>query len=140
MKLDKVMVPVDGSDHSMRAAEAAADLVGPAGGEILLVHCHKSFPSVIGEPYLQEAITRIRENSDDLIAPYRTLFREKGLTVVERLLEGPPGSVLPEVAEIEKCDMIVMGSRGRTDLQGLFLGSVTHRVLRSTPCPVLVVR
>ena len=140
MKLRKIMVPVDGSDHSMRAAESAADLAALAGGEIFLVHCHKSFPSVIGEPYLQEAITRIRENSDALTAPFRELFEKKGLSVVERLLEGPPGSVLPEIARIEKCDMIVMGSRGRTDLQGLFLGSVTHRVLRSTPCPVLVVR
>ncbi len=140
MKFKKIMVPVDGSDHSMKAAETAADLVFLTGGEILLVHCHKSFPSVIGEPYPQEAITRIRENSDELMTPYRHLRREKGIGVVERLVEGPPGSVLPEIADIEKCDMIVMGSRGRTDLQGLFLGSVTHRVLRSTPCPVLVVR
>ncbi len=140
MELKKIMVPVDGSDHSMRAAEAAADLAAMAGGEVLLVHCHKSFPSVIGEPYLQEAITRIREHSDTLVAPYRELFNKRGIAVVERLLEGPAGGVLPEIAQIEKCDMIVMGSRGRTDLQGLFLGSVTHRVLRSTPCPVLVVR
>ncbi|MCP4755050.1 MAG: universal stress protein [Proteobacteria bacterium] len=58
----------------------------------------------------------------------------------ERILEEPAGSVIPNVAEIEKSSMIVMGSRGLTDLEGLFLGSVTHRVLHLAPCPVLVGR
>jgi nucleotide-binding universal stress UspA family protein len=65
---------------------------------------------------------------------------EKGVDFSERLLEGPPRQAVAEVASRESCDLIVIGSRGLSDLEGLFLGSVTHRVLRVAPCPVMVIR
>jgi nucleotide-binding universal stress UspA family protein len=49
------------------------------------------------------------------------------------------GRVLKRMG-MEKADMIIMGSRGRTDLEGLLLGSCTHRVLKTASCPVLVIR
>lgn len=55
-------------------------------------------------------------------------------------MEGHADDVIVEVAKIEKCDLIVMGLRGRTDLEGLLLGSNTHRVIETAPCPVLVMR
>ena len=59
---------------------------------------------------------------------------------MDRIFEGPAGHAICEAAEIEKVDMIVMGTRGGNDLEGLLLGSCTHRVLKTAPCPVLVVR
>lgn len=141
MKLKRVLVPVDGSESAKRALEYAADLIELAGGaEILLVHCHKPFPKLLGEPYMQEAIDKIQENVDRIIAPYREILGKAGVEFTECILEGAPWDKITQAAEIEKCDLIVMGSRGCTDFQGLVLGSVTHRVLHATPCPVLVVR
>ncbi|OPX38427.1 MAG: hypothetical protein B1H13_11325 [Desulfobacteraceae bacterium 4484_190.3] len=68
------------------------------------------------------------------------MFREKGVPFSDRILEGSPGNMIAEAARIENCDMIIMGSRGRSDFEGLLLGSVTHRVLQAAECPVLVVR
>jgi nucleotide-binding universal stress UspA family protein len=48
--------------------------------------------------------------------------------------------VIVEAAEKFGADVIVMGSRGRSDLPGLLLGSVTHKVLSMTRVPVLVIR
>ena len=140
MQFKKILVPVDGSDHSMRAAEYALELAKLIDAEIFLLHCRKTLPAVLGEPYYQKAVDDLMEKSNELIEPYRDLFQEAGIQFTYRILEGRPTNIIPEVAEIEECDMIIMGSRGHTNLEGLFLGSVTHRVLHIAPCPVLVVR
>ena len=140
MQIKKIVVPVDGSDQATRAAEVAVELAGLAGAQILLVHCHRPFPAILGEPYFQKAVSRILLKSDELLEPYRRMLKAGNVEFEDRVLEGPPGNSICEVAEIEKCDMIVMGSRGHTDLKGLILGSVAHRVLHAAPCPVLVVR
>ena len=58
----------------------------------------------------------------------------------DKIVGGPTADVICEVAELEKCDCIVMGTRGKSGLESLVLGSVTHKVLHLAPCPVLVVR
>ena len=138
--IKKIMVPVDGSDHAMRAAEYAIALAQQLNSEILLLNTHRPFPVTLGEPYFQKAITKILDKANALLDPYRALLDGSGVAYTDRILEGTPGEVIPQVAEIQKCDMIVMGSRGHSNLEGLLLGSVTHRVLSSSPCPVLVIR
>jgi len=140
MKLKKFLVPVDGSNYSMQAAKYAAELANLMGGEIVLMHCHKSFPVVLGEPHFQNAINKIMEKSNELVEPYRKLFQETGTSFIERILEGPAANAICEVAKLEKLDIIVIGSRGRNKLEGLLLGSCTQRVLNMAPCPVLVIR
>ena len=140
MKLKKFLVPVDGSDYSMRAAKYAAELAKLMGCEIVLMYCHKSFPVVLGEPHFQNAINKIQKKSNELVEPYRKLFQETGTSFIERILERPAAKAICEVAKLEKLDMIVIGSRGRNKLEGLLLGSCTHRVLSTAPCPVLVIR
>jgi len=140
MELKKILVPVDGSQYSMRAVDYASDMAKHMDSEILLIHCHKSFPVVLGEPYFQKAIDKIMKKSNDLLNPYRKAVQEAGVVFIDRILEGPAAQAICEVAGIEKVDMIVMGCRGRNDLEGLLLGSCTHRVLRTAPCPVLVIR
>jgi nucleotide-binding universal stress UspA family protein len=140
MKLKKILVPVDGSDFSLRAAAYAAEMAKLVDGEIMLMHCHKSFPMVLGEPYFQNAINKIIKNAKELLEPFRKILQDAGVVYAERILEGPAAKAICETADIEKTDMIVMGSRGRNDLEGLLLGSCTHRVLKTAPCPVLVIR
>ncbi|RKX92087.1 MAG: universal stress protein, partial [Spirochaetes bacterium] len=45
------------------------------------------------------------------------------------MLEEPSGKAIVEAAKIEKIDLIIMGTKGKTDLEGLIMGSTTHRVL-----------
>lgn len=140
MSASKILIPVDGSSHSLRATHYGVKIAKCMGSDILLIHCHKAFPVTLGEPYLQKMITRRQEDSNRLLQAYRDLLKDEGITFEDRIFEGSPGSVICNVAKIEECEMIIMGSRGHTDLKGLLLGSVAHRVLHAAPCPVTIVR
>jgi nucleotide-binding universal stress UspA family protein len=140
MQINKIMVPVDGSEFATRAAGYAVDMARITNSEILLLHCHKAFPAILGEPYFQNAINKILKKSSILLDPYKKIMQEAGVAFTDRILEGPAARTISEVAKIEKIDLIVMGCRGLNDLEGLLLGSCTHRVLKTAPCPVLVVR
>ena len=135
-----ILLPVDGSQHATRAAAYALKMADLLHARLLLVHCHRPFPVKLGEPYFQKAVDKIMQASAELLSPFRSLIEESGADYGERILEGPPGEKICEVARIEDCEMIIMGSRGRSDLKGLLLGSVAHRVLQQAPCPVLIVR
>jgi nucleotide-binding universal stress UspA family protein len=140
MQGSRILLPVDGSAHADRATDYAIDLTRLMKGRILLLYCHRTFPKVIGEPYLQSIITRTLEDAQACLKPYSDRLRQAAVPFDERVMEGPAGSAIVNVATIDQCDLIVMGTRGRGNLQGLLLGSVTHRVLETAPCPVLVVR
>lgn len=67
--------------------------------------------------------------------------RESGASKVRSLIEdGDPAQRILQRAVSEGADLIVMGSRGFSDLKGLFLGSVSHKVTHLAPCPVMSVR
>jgi len=140
MQIKKILLAVDGSDHSMKAAEYAVEVAKLTQGEILVLHCHRPFPISPGEPYFEMAVAEIQDGTHRILDPFIALLKKSGVPFSDQIEEGRAGDVIPKVADIEACDVIVMGSRGRSELKGLVLGSVTHRVLRTAPCPVLVVR
>ncbi len=140
MKIDKILNPVDGSEHAIHACHYAIELAKVFNARIILLHCHRSFPIELREDHFQEAINTIRDDSEKLVKPYNQMLEENRVDYEIRLLDGRAGDVIPEVARIEKIDVIVMGSRGVTDLEGLILGSVAHRVLHKSNCPVFITK
>jgi nucleotide-binding universal stress UspA family protein len=140
MNEKKILVAVDGSEHSGKVIETAIQYARLLSAKVVLVHCHKKFPTILGEPLRNEAIVTTLRKAETLIAPFTKRLREAEVDVEERLMEDPAGAVIPDIARIEKCELIIVGSRGLTNLEGLFLGSVTNRVLHTTPCSVLVVK
>lgn len=140
MKCELILNPVDGSEHSKRSTEYAMSLAEKYNAKIVLLHCHSRFPVVLSEPYFQQAIDEIMKVSEELTQPYEQMLQEGGLDFEVRILEGLPGSTIARVVEIEKIDLVVMGSRGVSDFEGLFLGSVAHQVLHKVNCPVFIVK
>jgi len=140
MNIKKILNPVDGSEHSIRSTQNAIELATLLGANIILMHCHARFPIVLSEPYFQQAINEISKGSEELVAPFIKMLEKSEIQFDVRILEGAPGNKIPEVAKIEKIDLIVMGSRGVTDFTGLLLGSVAHQVLNKADCPVFITK
>jgi nucleotide-binding universal stress UspA family protein len=139
MKLEKILVPVDDSYHSSSAVRYAAGLAEMSGAEVLLLHCHQPVPLSVGEPNVKHYVKQMINKSQVLLAPLGDILRKRNITVEERAVGGKPATVIADTARTEKFDLIVIGSKGKSDLEGLIVGSVTHKVLHIAACPVLVV-
>ena len=140
MTFKKILNPVDGSEHSRNATRHAITLAKQFNSKIILLHCHNRFPVVLSEPYFQQAIDEIMKTSESLVEPHEAILEESGVAFEVRILEGLPGSTIAEVVSSEKIDLVVMGSRGVSDFEGLFLGSVAHQVLHKSDCPVFIAK
>jgi len=140
MTQKKILVAIDGSKHSDKVIETAIEYAGLLSAKVILLYCHKKFPTILGEPQRNEAVVHTLQHAEQVIAPYAKRLREAKIDFEERLIEEPAGAMIPDIAGIQKCTLIIMGSRGLTNLTGLIIGSVTNRVLHTTPCSVLVVK
>lgn len=135
-----ILVAIDCSSHSEKVVDKAIELSRLMKGKILLVHCHRRFTTIIGQPARDREIPLIKREAQQRIDPYLLSFREQNIPVEQRLMEEPAASAITDIATIEDCDLIIMGSRGLTNLASLIVGSVTNRVLQTAPCSVLVVK
>lgn len=136
----KIVVAIDGSTYSDRVIDKAVQYCTLVEGKVMLVYCHRRISKIIGQPARDKYIPMVKKEAQDLVAPFVERLKGAGLTVEERLMEEPAGEAISDVAAIEKCDLIIMGCRGLSNLAGLFVGSVTSRVLHTAPCSVFVVK
>ena len=133
--LRRVLVAVDGSPNSRRAALLAAKLATVCGAEIIVVN-------VISVPLqLQQFSRDIRAEANKLVRRVASICHSKGLKTSTEILEA--GSVVEAIvtfAADKKISLIVIGSRGLTGFKKLLMGSVSAGVLSRAQCAVLVVR
>lgn len=140
MRFKRILLAVDGSPEALRAAQYALTHAGADQAEYVLVNVYDPVPRTIGGESLERLGQEISTEEDAVMAPFRVLFRDAGLVFRERLEEGHPAETIVRVAAEEGCDLILMGTRARSDLSGLLLGSVSHQVVHEAPCPVLLIR
>lgn len=135
-----IVVAIDGSEHSDRALMCARALAGRFGSTLRLVHAFPHTSDLLGYEDYEKLIARREMAGQTIIDRGREKLGGTTAGIHEELLEGPPAEAIVRVAETRHADLIVMGTRGLGGLQGLVLGSVSHKVLQYAPCPVLVVR
>jgi nucleotide-binding universal stress UspA family protein len=139
MKLDRILVPLDGSALAEAALELATDLARGASSTLVLLRAAEahSLPGV--DP--SDAQVKVVSEAEGYLAAAAERLRGRGVKHVETSVwYGPPAASIAEAARVRKADLIVMSSHGRSGLGRLMLGSVAESVLRSTSVPILLVR
>jgi nucleotide-binding universal stress UspA family protein len=134
---ETVVLALDGSPESLAAVPYARDLAGEHGS-IKAVHVREI---LLGRGGGQPA----RVNEDEIAADVRRTVDQLKAAGADVTLEvataaaGGPAHVIAEIARRDSADAIVVGTRGRGQVAGLLLGSVTQRLLHLAHCPVLAV-
>ena len=140
IEIDRILCPVDFSEFSLPAVERAVRLARWFEARVAVVHV---VPCVVaaGLPDFpvpfelsEEQREQVTRKLEDLVAPFL------GQVQIEtKLLEGEAWRVIRDEADDWAADLVVMGTHGRSGFEHLLLGSVTEKVLRRAPCPVLTV-
>jgi nucleotide-binding universal stress UspA family protein len=138
-----IIVGVDGSDQSLRAAHVAAAVARSVGGRLHLVTVVRppeGWWGVVGSPPPAEALAASMADAQRSVLD-RTLDRldREGLEVTSAEEIGDPASALTALAAEMKADLLVVGRRGAGVVERLILGSVADRVAHDSPCPVMIV-
>jgi nucleotide-binding universal stress UspA family protein len=138
-----VIVGVDGSDQSLRAAQVAAAIARSVGGRlhvVTVVRPPEGWWGVVGSPPPADALSASMADAQRS-ALDRTLDRlpTDGIELTSAEEIGDPASALTSLADDMGADLLVVGRRGAGMVERLILGSVADRVAHDAPCPVLIV-
>jgi len=136
---EKVLVAIDHSAASDRVLAAAKELADLSKGEVWVLHVRER--EVI--PRLGLIPTEEASEAEDKVKAAVSALAEAGVTAHAEVADVVFGQAAREIVDMAKqhdVGIIVMGSRGRSELAGLVLGSTAHKVIHLTDRPVLVVR
>ncbi|MBZ0330594.1 universal stress protein [Halomonas sp. ANAO-440] len=142
-----ILVPVDGSENAKKALSVACQLANQADATLHILHIPEelSHETTLVWGIGAIAIEASRQERDDIgqqvVEKAAQAARDKGVTKVETAIgRGDPARSIVSEAKTRGVEAIIMGSRGLSDLRGLVVGSVSHKVSHAAECTVITVR
>jgi len=135
---ERILLAANGSASSRKAADVAADFGKKYGAEVLVFHVLERQITEFGAHDAEEP-----DEASDFVDEVVRELKDAGVSARGEVETAPKGRVpraIVEAAREQGAGLIVMGSRGLSEWEELFLGSVTDRVLHLAECPVFIVR
>ncbi|MEO9181622.1 MAG: universal stress protein [Acidimicrobiales bacterium] len=135
---EKVLVAIDESNHAKSVIELGGELARTFNAEVRVLH-------VLETGFVGRAGSLNMENSDDahkIVNDAVDMLQAMGILVTGNVRAGLHGRLAVEInneASDFGANLIIMGSRGLTDFEGLFVGSTSHRLMHVTDLPVMVI-
>ncbi len=146
--INKLLVALDGSNHSLKAVDTAAEIAAALKAEVILLYVVKAYELPEGlreyaelEHVVGTDIEVLKKVAGDLVSNAEIRAREKGVDdVAGEVEEGPVARTIVARAQHLDVVMIVVGSRGLGYIEATLRGGVSHRVELLAKCPVLTVK
>jgi len=140
--IEKILVPTDGSEHSVRAAEYAISIAKTNDAQIMVIYV---VDEVVVDQFSKvaerQAIEReLKRDGQRYIHYIIGLAETEGVESSSMLVKGRPFEQILNLAKGLKIDLLVMGTYGHQGSERILMGSVAERVIQYSPCPVLVVK
>jgi nucleotide-binding universal stress UspA family protein len=140
--IKKILVPTDGSDYSIRAAEYGIGIAKVHQAQITVVNV---LDEVVIEKFSKmterENVERDLKNDGQRYVNYiSALAQKEGVEATFFIVKGRPFEQIVHLANDLNIDLIVMGTYGRRGVERILIGSVAERVIEYSRCPVLVIK
>lgn len=136
-KTNKILVPIDFSEQSLIALSQSYNLANKINAQLILLYVIEEVNPMVKRLYkeLNEIRGAVESNLKNL-AEEKT--KETGLQISVQIEEGKIYNKIVEVAQNEKVNFIVMGTKG--NLNSKFIGSNANKVVKTAPCPVITIK
>lgn len=139
----KILLPVDGSELSLKAVQLALHLLSQGlSGSLVLANVQE--PATLYEMVVAPdgaVLERVSTAAGiDALEKAEALVIAANAVYEREIASGDPANTIVDIAERFGCDMIVMGARGTSALRSALLGSVSNEVLHSAGVPVMIVK
>jgi len=137
---EKILVPLDGSENSMRALENAIQIAKKFNGKITLIHVYSISACRHVRIHFDKCVQALRKVGTGILVDGEKGVKAEGVQVKTLLREGHIVEEILKAAREGKFNLIVMSARGISRIKEIVMGSVSDGVTRHAPCPVLVVK
>jgi len=146
MMYKKILVPIDGSQNSDRAAKVAVELAKITGAKLTFIHIIEppyKYTAITGEAPLtlsEALLEHMEKNADNLLAEHKKIYEDSGVAINTIREYGHVADIICSRANDDNYDLIVIGSRGLGTVKRYLLGSTSDRVSHHAKCSVLIVK
>jgi len=142
---ERILVAVDGSAFSDRALTYATDIAKKYAAKLIILHVvlrrfYAVTPSEAGVLATTVYVKELEAEGKEIIKRADDYARNSAVNYECKLVQGVPADEIVKVGQTEKVDLIVVGSRGLTEVRAFLQGSVSDKVSHHAKCPTLVVK
>jgi nucleotide-binding universal stress UspA family protein len=141
LKIEKILFPTDFAPRSKNAGEHALYLARALGASVYLLHAIEPLKYDEVDDEIKEFYKTLETQMGEKMAAEKEIFDKSGLSVYTDIVIGPRWRVINTYAGEKGIDLIIIGSHGlRAESGEVSVGTTSHKVMFSSPCPVLIVR